>query len=100
MLVRETRTLAGRAYIDLDLLPVRILDGGIIALYPHILDKLRYIGCQILVYAAGIQCHVDKVPVRQLLPTPPCVALASAALQVRVGRRGGGGFIPAPRTTI
>ena len=42
-------------YIDLDLLPVRILDGGIIALYPHILDKLRYIGCQILVYGAGIQ---------------------------------------------
>lgn len=55
MLARAISVLLRLAYIDLDLLPVRILDGGIIALYPHILDKLRYIGCQILVCAAGIQ---------------------------------------------
>lgn len=36
----------------------------------------------------GFKCHVDKVPVRQLLPTPPCAALASAALQAHPCRGG------------
>ena len=46
-------TLRQRTHIDLDLLPVRVLNRGIIALDPDILDELRWQQSQEKVHQGG-----------------------------------------------
>lgn len=55
-----------QTYIDFDLFPVGVFDGGVIALDPHILHELRWNLSELLSMRL-LSC----VPVRQLLPTPP-----------------------------
>jgi len=59
-------TLGRQTHIDLDLLPVRVLNRGIIALDPDILDELRWQESQKEALKGW-----RTLPVRHDLPTPP-----------------------------
>ena len=83
------------SHIDFDLFSVRVLDGRIIALYPHILYKLRC-PCLSESFCQGPMRILRGVPVRQLLPTPPSNKI-SANNVIRHNRED---HVPAPRTTM
>lgn len=62
-------------HVNLDLLSVGVLNGWVIALYPHILDELSCRGHQSVHVEEGTVRRGE--PVKQLLPTPPFLSTVS-----------------------
>lgn len=76
-------------HINFDLLSVGILNGWVIALYPHILDELGCRGHQSVHVEEGTVRR--REPVKQLLPTPPFLSTVSEVATGLFGVRGSTG---------
>lgn len=71
--------LAILTHINLDLLPIRVLNRRIITLDPNILHELRF-SCQLSNSHSGTSKSIVASPVRQLFPTPPKNSQSSCQL--------------------